>query len=133
MNPKKYIDKDLIVKQFQELEKSKPMFKIVDAMFAGCWSTLIASRMRLKFNEVRKLAGLPVAREKAIYRRRTAEEKEEDNYMSSVAPKKAKGPLVNQCLRMFDGGNSGPDWQCPVKLPKGEYFCSECRSWKNSQ
>lgn len=120
------------VEAFRELGKRNPLFQVKDAAAAKIWGSHIAGKVGLRFNEVKELAGLSVNRERGEYAKLSPEERKNE-YISTVPPKKEKGPLVNRCLRMYDGGSSGPDKQCTTRLPKGEYFCPECRSWKNNQ
>lgn len=113
---------DVYVEKFRFLASQiGPNFSYLDAVKAQAWSTHIGIKLQLSYNDMRKLAGLPLLR---LGRPAEVRTKKPTEYVP-VYPKKSKGPLVNRCLWI-----NPDDSQCEKMLPKGQHFCPRCKKIK---
>lgn len=120
---------EMYISKFQALAlQIGPNFRHKDATDAQAWSSHTSTRLGLTFNAVKKLAGLPVIKERT--RMGIAERKTE--YVSCLEPQtrqlKSDRKPIKLCLGYGLSGNG-----CTKKVPKGEYFCPWCREHKNNQ
>ena len=90
--------------------KTTPDFRVRDAEAVGIWSCYKSRATGLKFNEVKKLAGLPVQRDR------------ERGKCISSKPPKTDVKKTKPCLGILPNES-----HCDKKVRKGEYFCPACK------
>ncbi|MEK9207359.1 MAG: hypothetical protein AAB922_02690 [Patescibacteria group bacterium] len=111
----KPINLDDIISDFKALAaKTTPDSRVRDAEAADIWSCYKSRATGLTFNAVKKLAGLPVQRD----RKRGAKSK----YVSSLPPKGPEVKKTKPCLGILQNES-----HCDKKVRKGEYFCPACK------
>lgn len=112
----KPVNLDNIIKEFQALASGiGPSFRVRDAEAASIWSCYKGRATGLKFNEVKKLAGLP-------YKKRAPNGQGGKN--SKYEPCKIKGGpgKMKRCLGILPSDN-----QCKTIVELPARLCNRCR------
>lgn len=117
----KTVNIDTLIKEFQALASQiGPSFRIRDAEDASVWSCYKGRATGLKFNEVKKLAGLPF-KERAPNGQGGKNNKYEPCKIKAVAGKK------KQCLGILPTDN-----HCKTMVALPARLCNRCRERNNT-
>ncbi|OGP64994.1 MAG: hypothetical protein A3K22_02120 [Deltaproteobacteria bacterium RBG_16_42_7] len=119
------IDLFKVIQDFQDFARqTTPDFSYIDAVRKKIWSSNISRKLKLTFNAIKKMAGLPVRMErKGDGKSKIAKQQKYE----LAKPKKREVPPTKPCLGILPN-----DKHCQKYVPQGQYFCPRCRDRKNS-